>query len=64
MNADPLYKNEITRYSIEPKNRIYLKGYGFLSFAESMVKNLSNKYSQKLLDSAKKITTDAIKTVS
>ena len=29
-----------------------------------MGKNLSNKYSQKLLDSAKKSTTDAIKTVS
>ena len=53
-----------TRYSIEPKNRIYLKGYGFLSFAENMVKNLSNKYSQKLLDRAKKTTIDAIKTAS
>ena len=29
-----------------------------------MGKNLSNKYSQKLLDSAKKSTTDAIKTTS
>ena len=29
-----------------------------------MSKNLSNKYSQKLLDTAKKITTDAIKTAS
>ena len=29
-----------------------------------MGKNLSNKYSQKLLDSAKKSTTDAIKTAS
>ena len=48
------------RYSIEPKNRIYIKGYRFLSFA----KNLSNKYSQKLLDSAKKSTTDTIKTAS
>ena len=27
-------------------------------------KNLSNKYGQKLLDSAKKSTTDAIKTAS
>ena len=33
------------RYSIEPKNRIYVKWYGFLSFA----KNMSNKYSQKIL---------------
>ena len=29
-----------------------------------MSKNLSNKYGQKLLDSAKKCTTDAIKTAS
>ena len=29
-----------------------------------MCKNLSNKYGQKLLDSAKKSTTDAIKTAS
>ena len=52
------------RYSIEPRDRIYLKGYGFLSFVKNMGKNLSNKYGQKLLDSAKKSTTDAIKTAS
>ena len=50
------------RYSIEP--RIYVKGYGFLSFAKTMGKILSNKYGQKLLDSAKKSTVDAIKTAS
>ena len=50
------------RCSIEPRNRIYVKGYGFLSFAKNMGKSLSNKYGQKLLDSAKKSTTDAIKT--
>ena len=50
------------RYSIEPRDRIHVKGYGFLSFAKNMSKNLSNKYCQKLLDSAKKSTTDAIKT--
>ena len=32
-------------YSIETKDRIYVKVYGFLSFAKNMVKNLSNKYS-------------------
>ena len=48
------------RYSIEPTDRIYVKGYGFLSFAKKM----NNKYSQKLLDSAKKSRTDAIKTTS
>ena len=52
------------RYSIEPRDRIYVKGYGFLSFAKKMGKNLSNKYGQKLLDSAKKSTTDTIKTAS
>ena len=46
------------RYSIEPRDRIYVKGFGFISFAKS----LSNKYGQKLLNSAKKSTTDAIKT--
>ena len=52
------------RYSIEPKDRMFVKGYGFLSFAKDMSKNLSNKYSQKLLNRAKKFTTDAIKTAS
>ena len=32
------------------------------SFAQKMGKNLSNKYSQKLLDSAEISTTDPIKT--
>ena len=43
------------RYSVEPRDRIYVKGYGFLSSAKNMGKNLSNKYGQKLLDSAKNI---------
>ena len=52
------------RYSIEPRDRIYVKGYGFLSFAKKMGKSLRNKYGQKTLGSAKKSTTDAIKTAS
>ena len=52
------------RYSIEPRDRIYVKGYGFLSFAKNIGKNLSNKYGQKIIDTAKKSTTDAIKTAS
>ena len=48
------------RYSIEPGDRIYVKGYGFMSFA----KKLSNKYSQKIMDIDKKSTTNAIKTGS
>ena len=52
------------RCSIEPKDRIYVKGYGFLFFAKNMGESLSNKYSQKLPDTAKKSTADAIKTAS
>ena len=59
------------RYSIEPRERRHVKGYGFLSFARNIVthaakvaKNMSNKYGQKLADTAKKSATDAIKTAS
>ena len=46
------------------KDKDYVKGYGFLPFAKNMDENLSNKYGQKLLDTAKKSTTDATKTAS
>ena len=53
-------------YSIEPRERRYVKGYGFLFFAKNLgihvtkvAKDLNNKYSQKLADSAKKSATDA-----
>ena len=59
------------RYSIEPRERRHVKGYGFLSFARNIgthgakvAKNMSNKYSQKPVDTAKKSATDAIKTAS
>ena len=52
------------RYSLEPGERIYLKGYGFLSFTKNMTKNVSNKHGQKLLNSAKKSATDAIQNAS
>ena len=52
------------RYSIEPRDRIYAEGCGFLSFAKNIGKKLSYKYGQKRLDSVKKSTTDAIKTAS
>ena len=53
------------RYSIEPRDMwLYVKGYGFLSFATNMGKSLSNKHGQKLLDSAKRSTADATKTAS
>ena len=48
------------RYLIEPIERRYVEGYGFVSFA----RNLINKYSQKLVDSAKKSGTDAFKIAS
>ena len=41
------------KYSVKRKDRIYVKGYRFLSFVKNMSKNLSSKYGQKLLDSAK-----------
>ena len=34
------------RYSIEPRERRYVKGYGFMSFA----RNFSDKYSESLMD--------------
>ena len=58
------------RYSIEPKERRYVKGYGFLSFA----RHFGNKYGKKLMNTAiktgtnfnskygKKLTDAAIKT--
>ena len=48
------------RYSIEPRTRKYVKGFGFLSFA----RNLSNKYGKQLLDTAAKTEINALKTAS
>ena len=50
------------RYSIKPRDRIYVKGYGFLSFSKNMGRNLSNNTVK--IDSAKESTTNAIKTAS
>ena len=48
-----------------------MKGYGFLSFARNIgthatkvAKNMSNKYGQKLADTARKSATDAVNTAS
>ena len=54
-------------YSVQPRDRIFVKGYGFLSFAKNMDKSMDKnigKYSQKLLDHAKKSAADALKTSS
>ena len=48
------------RFSLEPRDRIYVKGYVFMSFARSM----SNKYGKKFVDTAKKCATDSTKTAS
>ena len=58
----------MTRDSVQPRDRIIVKGYGFLSFDRNMGKNisqnLSSKYSQKPLDHAKQFATDTLKTAS
>ena len=59
-------------YSVQPRDRIFGKGYGLLSFAKNMgkntdkniSKNLSGKYIQKLLDHAQQSATDALKTTT
>ena len=58
------------RYSVQPNDRTFVKGYGFFSFAKNIgknickniSKNLSGKYSQKPLDHAKQPATDVFKT--
>ena len=42
------------RYSVEPRERRYVKGYGFLSFA----RNIGNKYGIKLMNTAIKTGTN------
>ena len=37
------------RYSIEPTDQIYGKGYGLLYFSENMGINLSRKYGKKFI---------------
>ena len=59
----------MTRYSVQLRDPILVKGYEYLSFAKNIGKNigkkisgnLSSKYSQKLLDHTKQSATDALK---
>ena len=59
------------RYSVDPRDQIFVKDYGFLSFAKNMSqdigknisKNLIVKYSQKLLDHPKPSPSDERKNV-
>ena len=48
------------RYSTQSKFRKYVKGYSFLSFA----RKFSDKYGQKLMDTATKTGKDAAKIAS
>ena len=60
----------MTRYSNEHRDCIFVKGYGLLSFAENIGKNirkskhLRDVYNQKLFDHVKQSPTDAFKTTS
>ena len=56
------------RYSIEPRDQIFLKRYGFLSFGKKWVKKISKKLSGKYIkilhaDHAASAT-DAVKNTS
>ena len=61
-----------TGYSVQPRNQIFAKEYGFSSFARNISKNVGkkiskkwcSKYSEKLLDHAKQSVTDALETNS
>ena len=46
------------RYSIEPRERRYVKGYGFMSFA----RNFSDKYSKSLMDKGIDVSKEFAKT--
>ena len=54
------------RYSTEPRDRIFMKGYEFFSFAKKIAQNIGinfgGKYSQKLLDPATQPVADTIRT--
>ena len=69
----------MTRYSVRPRDKIFVKGYGFLSFAKNMGRNMGTNISkglsgkcspgmlamrQKILEHTKKSATDALKTSS
>ena len=52
-------------YSVQPGDRIFVKGYGYFSFAnigKNISRNFSGKCSQKLFDDAKQSATYAFKT--
>ena len=38
----------MTRYSVEPRDQIFVKGNGFLFFTKNMIKNINKNISQNL----------------
>ena len=50
------------RYSLEPKYRKYVKGYGFLLFARECGEEYGRKYGKKLMDTATKTGIDSAET--
>ena len=62
----------MTRYSVQLRDRIFVKGYGFLFFAKNMGKNIgknisknfSGKYNQNFLDHIRQSATHALEIVS
>ena len=51
-------------YLVQARDRIFVKGYHFLSFSKNISKILSGKCRQKLLDHAKQSAKDALKSSS
>ena len=37
----------MTCYSVQPRDRIFVKGYGFLSFSKNMGRNMGKNTSKK-----------------
>ena len=60
---------KMTRYLVQSRDCIFVRGYGFLSFVKNMSKyigknlskNVSGKYSQKLIDHANQSAANALK---
>ena len=60
----------MTRYSVQPRDQIFVKDYGFLCFVKNMgknigkniIKSLNSKHNQKHLNHAKQSATGTFKT--
>ena len=45
-------------YSVQPRNKIFVKGYGFLSFSKTMGKSIGKNISKNLSDKYRKTRLD------